>query len=175
MIPLFLPEFCSNGIPGIQTGLSCCQAACGRCGGDGCHLLGGGLGSENCCQGTIEREGERCSDKGAAPCVVDGEHHQQSVSVCENTLGAAEALKSSANVRGAVLLLQTKHEEPTCSQQMPSFTSLFGGNLETQVMPFHMVHPTPKQLTRDRLRYILENELDIQRNCTSLSVAWPHR
>lgn len=66
-------EFCSNGMPGIQTGLSCCEVACGRCGGTGCDLFGGGLGEHSCCDDTIETENKLCSNTGAAPCVVEGE------------------------------------------------------------------------------------------------------
>ena len=50
------------------------MAACGGCGGADCHLLGGGLGEFNCCQGNIEDEGHLCSVSLAAPCVVDSEY-----------------------------------------------------------------------------------------------------
>ncbi|CAN0363059.1 unnamed protein product, partial [Ectocarpus sp. 13 AM-2016] len=63
---------CSNGIPGIQSGVSCCLAECGECGGSGCDEFGGGLGADNCCQSDIEEYGELCSIKLEAPCVVDG-------------------------------------------------------------------------------------------------------
>lgn len=69
---VFAPVKCDNDLPGIQTAASCCLAACGRCGGSNCHLLGGGLGANNCCQGAIARDGQLCSITGAAPCVVDG-------------------------------------------------------------------------------------------------------
>ncbi|CAN0431344.1 unnamed protein product, partial [Ectocarpus fasciculatus] len=64
-------DVCSNGIPGIQSGVSCCLAECGGCGGSGCAELGGGLGEHNCCEGEIEEFGELCSVTLAAPCVVD--------------------------------------------------------------------------------------------------------
>ncbi|CAN0325079.1 unnamed protein product, partial [Scytosiphon promiscuus] len=64
-------DVCSNGIPGIQSGLACCVAECGGCGGVGCGELGGGLGAHNCCESEIEEAGELCSIKMEAPCVVD--------------------------------------------------------------------------------------------------------
>ncbi|CAM9240943.1 unnamed protein product, partial [Ectocarpus sp. 12 AP-2014] len=64
-------DVCSNGIPGVQSGVSCCLAECGGCGGSGCAELGGGLGEHNCCEGDIEEFGELCSIKLEAPCVVD--------------------------------------------------------------------------------------------------------
>ncbi|CBJ28979.1 expressed unknown protein [Ectocarpus siliculosus] len=64
-------DVCSNGIPGVQSGVSCCLAECGGCGGSGCAELGGGLGEHNCCEGEIEEFGELCSIKLEAPCVVD--------------------------------------------------------------------------------------------------------
>ncbi|CAB1100464.1 unnamed protein product [Ectocarpus sp. CCAP 1310/34] len=66
-------DVCSNGIPGIQSGITCCLAECGECGGPGCAEFGGGLGQDNCCQGRIEEYGELCSVTLAAPCIVDGE------------------------------------------------------------------------------------------------------
>ncbi|CAM9505839.1 unnamed protein product, partial [Ectocarpus fasciculatus] len=65
------PDVCSNGIPGIQSGVSCCLAECGECGGSGCAEYGGGLGADNCCESNIEEYGELCSTKLEAPCVVD--------------------------------------------------------------------------------------------------------
>ncbi|CAM9604115.1 unnamed protein product, partial [Ectocarpus sp. 12 AP-2014] len=64
-------DVCSNGIPGIQSGDSCCLAECGACGGSGCGEFGGGLGEDNCCAVRIEEYGELCSVALAAPCYVD--------------------------------------------------------------------------------------------------------
>ncbi|CAN0057244.1 unnamed protein product, partial [Hapterophycus canaliculatus] len=64
-------DFCSNGIPGIQSGDASCVAECRGCGGPGCAELGGGLGKYNCCQSEIVEAGELCSIKMEAPCFVD--------------------------------------------------------------------------------------------------------
>lgn len=61
---------CSNGIPGIESSKgACCVAACGRCGGMGCSMaaMDKGLGSTECCEGTILLANELC---GEAPCVL---------------------------------------------------------------------------------------------------------
>ncbi|CAN0425734.1 unnamed protein product, partial [Hapterophycus canaliculatus] len=57
---------------GVQSGRSCCLAACGECGGSGCHLFGDGLGASNCCESDILNSGVLCSVSLAAPCIVDG-------------------------------------------------------------------------------------------------------
>ena len=46
------------------------QASCGTCGGEGCS--GRGNGQNSCCTKNIAANGETCSTKGAAPCVMDG-------------------------------------------------------------------------------------------------------
>ena len=45
------------------------QASCGTCGGEGCS--GRGNGQNSCCTKNIAANGETCSKKGAAPCIVD--------------------------------------------------------------------------------------------------------
>ena len=63
---------CINGIPGIECAKgACCIAACGQCGGIGCSMVAAdlGLGSAECCEGTILLANEPC---GEAPCVVGG-------------------------------------------------------------------------------------------------------
>ena len=63
---------CSNGVPGIESfNGACCMAECGQCGGIGCSTvaLDIGLGSAECCEGTIIENNKPC---GEAPCVVGG-------------------------------------------------------------------------------------------------------
>eukprot|EP00903_Cladosiphon_okamuranus_P006298 g6176.t1 len=61
---------CSNGFPGVETDLICCDAACGICGGDTCGNVPGLTGAD-CCLTEISEANELCSVKGSAPCVVD--------------------------------------------------------------------------------------------------------
>jgi hypothetical protein len=56
---------CANG---IASGLSCCKASCGKCGGAGCGSLPGG--GDNCCTGQIKKSGRTCQTVGA-PCILD--------------------------------------------------------------------------------------------------------
>eukprot|EP00752_Nemacystus_decipiens_P003873 g3562.t1 len=61
---------CSNGIPGIESSKgACCVAECGQCGGIGCSTRASdrGLGSAECCEGTILIANVPC---GEAPCVI---------------------------------------------------------------------------------------------------------
>ncbi|CAM9949891.1 unnamed protein product, partial [Scytosiphon promiscuus] len=63
---------CSNGIPGIESFKgACCDYRCGQCGGIGCSTVAIdlGLGSADCCEGTILDFGVPC---GEAPCIVGG-------------------------------------------------------------------------------------------------------
>lgn len=53
---------------GIASGLSCCKAACGTCGGTGCSSLPGG--AADCCTGHIKESGRTCQAVGA-PCILD--------------------------------------------------------------------------------------------------------
>lgn len=55
---------CENGLVNNE---ACCLASCGSCGGDGCSQRPGG--SENCCHGSITRQGDSCHDFDA-PCVI---------------------------------------------------------------------------------------------------------
>eukprot|EP00903_Cladosiphon_okamuranus_P013409 g12494.t1 len=61
---------CSNGVPGIESSKgACCPAECGQCGGVGCSTVAKllGLGSAECCEGTILANNKPC---GQAPCVI---------------------------------------------------------------------------------------------------------
>ena len=49
------------------------QAGCGECGGSGCSSRGSGLDGDDCCQSNIKKNGDKCSETGTAPCIVDGE------------------------------------------------------------------------------------------------------
>ncbi|CAM9225226.1 unnamed protein product, partial [Ectocarpus fasciculatus] len=62
-------QTCSNGLAGYEKSGACCSVGCGTCGGEGCSQLG--EGAESCCTSNIIAAGEPCSEKGAAPCVVD--------------------------------------------------------------------------------------------------------
>ncbi|CAM9986910.1 unnamed protein product [Ectocarpus sp. 6 AP-2014] len=61
--------FGCSGDAGIQQEDICCEASCGTCGGVGCS--GRGNGQDSCCTKNISDNGETCSVKGAAPCIVD--------------------------------------------------------------------------------------------------------
>eukprot|EP00903_Cladosiphon_okamuranus_P007850 g7592.t2 len=64
-------QTCDNGLPGVSQGDVCCEASCGTCGGSGCS--GRGNGQDSCCTKNITANGETCSVKGAAPCIMDGD------------------------------------------------------------------------------------------------------
>ncbi len=55
---------------GIASGNSCCAASCGRCGGEGCSGLPGGV--DACCTSRVRTSGRSCAVF-APPCVVDPE------------------------------------------------------------------------------------------------------
>ena len=81
---------CSNGVPGIESYKgACCVAECGQCGGIGCSTVAMdlGLGSAECCEGTILLANEPC---GEAPCVVVG--------TSRNAVRAAEEVDSNLEV-----------------------------------------------------------------------------
>lgn len=63
---------CSNGLVGLENGdgTVCCVSGCEPCGGSKCAGTPG-LSSDDCCAGTIEANGQLCSDTNAAPCVLD--------------------------------------------------------------------------------------------------------
>jgi len=56
---------CANG---IASGLACCAASCGKCGGTGCGSLPGG--ADSCCTGQIKQSGRTCQAVGP-PCILD--------------------------------------------------------------------------------------------------------
>jgi len=63
----------NGGIPDIH-GSTCCDSACGTCGGSSCGLLPGG--KDNCCAGVIRRNtaADKCPLQpfsGTPPCAVD--------------------------------------------------------------------------------------------------------
>ncbi len=56
---------CASGVP---SGLSCCEAGCGTCGGPGCSGRPGG--ASGCCTGHVSESGRSCQVVGA-PCMLD--------------------------------------------------------------------------------------------------------
>mmetsp|Transcript_8361 Transcript_8361/g.12546 ORF Transcript_8361/g.12546 Transcript_8361/m.12546 type:complete len:2207 (+) Transcript_8361:120-6740(+) len=60
---------CDHGIKS-QDGRTCCHKSCGRCGGDGCHLLP--LGAKACCATSIKEHSGACSEH-SAPCNLFGD------------------------------------------------------------------------------------------------------
>ncbi|CAM9985894.1 unnamed protein product [Ectocarpus sp. 6 AP-2014] len=63
-------SFSCSSDAGILQGDICCEASCGTCGGTGCSDRG--YGQDSCCTKNIAANGDKCSETGAAPCVVDG-------------------------------------------------------------------------------------------------------
>lgn len=61
----------SSPLPALGLFLSVCSCAlsCGTCAGAGCSSRPGG--ADACCGGAIKTSGVKCSDTGAAPCVID--------------------------------------------------------------------------------------------------------
>ncbi len=53
---------------GVASGISCCAASCGTCGGDGCSGRPGG--ADACCTGHIKVSGKSCQVSGP-PCILD--------------------------------------------------------------------------------------------------------
>lgn len=72
-----LEPTCRNGLVGIGssdgTGDACCHVDCGVCGGPGCSDVGEeyGLNEHDCCTAEISADGELCSEKMEAPCIMD--------------------------------------------------------------------------------------------------------
>eukprot|EP00752_Nemacystus_decipiens_P004880 g4440.t1 len=78
-------QTCDNGLIGVSQGDICCEASCGTCGGVGCS--GRGNGQDSCCTKNIAANGETCSVKGAAPCIMDGDVAPTPAPVMEPTTG----------------------------------------------------------------------------------------
>mmetsp|Transcript_11851 Transcript_11851/g.17670 ORF Transcript_11851/g.17670 Transcript_11851/m.17670 type:complete len:210 (+) Transcript_11851:46-675(+) len=68
---IFLADeiLCPSGSIFDSTGQKCCDAKCGKCGGNGCHLREGG--EEACCVGSVTT---LCSN-GTLPCVADSSYY----------------------------------------------------------------------------------------------------
>lgn len=72
------PPTCRNGLVGVGSsgglGKFCCDADCGVCGGPGCSTVAVGLGlnEHDCCTAAISADGELCSEKMEAPCIIEG-------------------------------------------------------------------------------------------------------
>lgn len=76
---------CSNGIPGVQEGDVCCDAACETCGVSVCDLES--AENDSCCTTKIKDSGIYCSESLAAPCRIDHEGE----AVCTNGLPGVQS------------------------------------------------------------------------------------
>eukprot|EP00752_Nemacystus_decipiens_P006195 g5590.t1 len=84
---------CSNGFVGFEASNgACCDAGCGRCGGTGCSTFGQELGLDNhdCCASEIVDFGKPCSEAGKAPCFIEDDGSDDTVSSDDDTTSTCD-------------------------------------------------------------------------------------